>query len=60
MKEEDEEKRESFEDLCKRKATCFEMAWNGYICLYDKDQEKCKCQSCLAIYLYEQQRGKEF
>lgn len=39
----------TFEQLVKEKATCLEFAYNGFIRIYEKDKEKCKCSYCKTL-----------
>lgn len=43
------ERKETFEELKARKATCFEMACNGFIRLYEEGEVPCECTSCIAM-----------
>ena len=37
-----EDERKTFEQLVSEKAGCFELAWNGYIRMYEQGEEKCQ------------------
>ncbi len=47
------ERDELLSKLHKNGAGCLEMALNGFIRVYEKDEEKCKCKDCIMLYKEE-------
>lgn len=43
------ERDELLSKLHKDGAGCLEMALNGFIRVYEKDEEKCKCKDCIML-----------
>lgn len=50
----------SFEQLVKEKATCFEFALHGYIRIYEKNEEPCKCRDCKLARMENEERNKKW
>lgn len=43
------EKTPTLQELMERNASCFELAWYGYIRIYEKGETVCQCCDCLAM-----------
>ena len=44
-----DDKRKSFEQLNNENASCLEYALNGFIRIYEENEELCNCDSCNTI-----------
>ncbi len=47
--ERDKIRKELLSKLKKEGAGCLEMALNGFIRIYEKDEEKCNCKDCILL-----------